>query len=1488
MRALATAAAGTLPDGLAKASDRLRQEINPYRGLGQFREEDAAFYFGRHEASVALSEAVKENRFVAVVGGTGGGKSSLVRAGLLPKLRDPHSGAVWHVLDMTPGEDPLEALAARLIGDLYPESTLAESEYDTELVAIKRRLKADDDDGKGALARIAGRILDKNKGIDRLLLFVDQFEELFTLVQKEQRERFLDELIHAVARSGLPFHVVLTLRGDQYHRITERADLAALFQSGQINIAPLARSEMEEAIEAPARGLGAVFEDGLAHRISEEIKGEAGALPLVSFLLEKLWVDRDPASGAITHAAYERLGGVRGAIASRADEIYASLEPEARELTRALLLRLVRPGQGSLDSKRPAPVGPITDDARRIVDRLADERLIFADDHQIEIAHEALIREWKTLSDWVDEAREDLAMRDRIEPDAARWHALLEEDPDSARQLLLPPGLKLQEAERLVADNPQLLEGFPLVLAYVEASIEAEAARLSAREQAAAEAERARRAREAERAAALERSRRQNRRLLWAASLIAALGGVATWFYFDSQNMAVEIARQNRELEESNQELTVARDAAQQERDRAQEAYAVALDATDTFMTALTDNFADSAAIPSHKVQAILASGEDFLDEMQNRVGDSEELAFVRARMMTRFADITSSNNLAETERQLAAAEEALAKAVSGGDEAILLEAQVHRLKSVVEFERQDYQKSYDFAVLAYNKVSVSDATTEYRVAQAEALTRQGRALWKLKRYTDGADASEKCLEALGEHKASEPDEVLLARANCLHILALVITGGDIGGEEASTIKGLALYKSEIDFLTLYTDRNPSSVDARYLAAAALNNVASLDHDQPHIYLSGLKRAETAARKGYAQAPWSTDINVMLGHILHWSGDTLSKLGRRHDAAISQLEAVDLRAKLFFDDPANVSHRKDYEDSLEKTRINFEVIGEKALSSEEKLALLRVTQEHIALLSDGSDVWSTNRYYADELVQVQFRKGEALKWLGQLEGARDTLLQLVSDQVPADDADEIGAMERYWINQAINQLPSCSRIRTSDLAPSKQQAICEDVIEQKESYLASENDWLMQRGLAADWANLAQMLVDYDGDTDRAIALVEKAAAQRNKQALEILESWYRQGVLLPQNLERADALRARLDTEYFGMKRFTVPMTWWNGVERHPTYFYITDVTDTHPDPVAQEIYRNETVLGLTIPDDVKESFNKLLVIANENSVSFAELATYALSTAQDEKNAEADSAGSLQTALINAIGAGRYDVAIELTKPYFLDPVKEEELASVLLELTSDKPWKAAGALAASNANFPNLLEQNWDALLKVGGARLAAAAADAFVQANDGDAGTQTVWRYRKGIAAMEAGNFEAAIWDLTTVASVYPNTAHVLKTLGYAMLLNDQELERATGYLRRAHALAPKDPSVLVSNGWALVKTGQLDDGMALLVKATELDPDLADAWAHLGEGHRRKGAPDAAAEALAKAKSLTQDEDLLAYIEVQLSQLRVFENAREEN
>ena len=363
---LARAARGLPPGDEAALAPDPRGAICPYRGLLPFREEDAAFFIGREAFMTTLIEKVRSSSLVAVVGASGSGKSSVVRAGLVPALRRGADNHVWEILTLTPGPTPLHALLAALSPppeDMSRAARLARIEGDVSLLR-ERGLTID------AFAR---DILSEQLGTDRLLLVVDQWEELYTQAKSiDDRQRFLDLILQATTDESVT--VVLTLRGDFYGRALEDRAFADRLQNAVVNLGPMRREELKRAITEPAAKVGLGFEDGLVDRILEEVGNEPGNLPLLEFLLTELWARRE--RGLLTHGAYAEIGGVKGAIATRAEAELERLTPEQREALRRVMIRLVTPGEGQADTRARAQI-PSGDAAAEAVVRLfADARLL--------------------------------------------------------------------------------------------------------------------------------------------------------------------------------------------------------------------------------------------------------------------------------------------------------------------------------------------------------------------------------------------------------------------------------------------------------------------------------------------------------------------------------------------------------------------------------------------------------------------------------------------------------------------------------------------------------------------------------------------------------------------------------------------------------------------------------------------------------------------------------------------------------------------------------------------------------------------------------------------------------------------------------------------------------------------------------------------------------------------------------------------------------
>jgi hypothetical protein len=375
--------------------------ICPYRGLRPFREEDAAFFFGRDAFVARVAGSVQRKPVTAVAGASGSGKSSAVFAGLLPHLR---ADAVqdWTVVTMRPGREPFHALAANI--DSRSRPLTREEDRLSQTRALGDAMQS----ASTPIHTALGSLVADNQ---RVLVFVDQWEELYTICDNtEVRTAFIDALLDA---AGDRVSVLFTVRGDYFDEVLEHRRLADQLQDGLVNIGPMTADELRSCIEGPAHKVGLSFEEGLVDTILADVAGEAGGLPLLEFVLTELW-ERRRGTWLVTQA-YAAIGGLRGAIADRAEDVLASFGPDSleRDLVKRVMLELVSVGAGG-ETRRRATRAEIGEDAWRVVPALADARLLVTShddatgDETAEVAHEALIRHWDRLRAWLDEDREFL------------------------------------------------------------------------------------------------------------------------------------------------------------------------------------------------------------------------------------------------------------------------------------------------------------------------------------------------------------------------------------------------------------------------------------------------------------------------------------------------------------------------------------------------------------------------------------------------------------------------------------------------------------------------------------------------------------------------------------------------------------------------------------------------------------------------------------------------------------------------------------------------------------------------------------------------------------------------------------------------------------------------------------------------------------------------------------------------------------------------
>ncbi|GAA3148516.1 hypothetical protein GCM10010449_79040 [Streptomyces rectiviolaceus] len=387
------------------AGDEEARADAPYRGLARFEPGDQALFFGRGPLTEALLRMVSEHRFTMVIGPSGSGKSSLLRAGLLPALRAgaPPPAPLSAIRILTPGPHPMKT--------------------------------------HGAALEVTGR---DDGGC--VLVVVDQFEELFTLCQDpSERARFVEKLLTALD-PGSRLRLVVGVRADFYGRFLTYGPLAAAVRDASLPVGPMTPAELRDAIVQPAAAQGLIVERALTARLIEEVGQEPGGLPLLSHVLLEIW--RRRRGRTLTLDSYTAVGGLHGAIAQTAEDAYRSLTPEQSVEARRVLLRLITPGHGSPDTRRPAPRDEFgsgdtaTDTATdAALEALARARLITLDDDTVELAHEALIGAWPRLRGWIEECREQLITHHKLTEATTAWEAL-DRDPGA-----LYRGTRLSVAE---------------------------------------------------------------------------------------------------------------------------------------------------------------------------------------------------------------------------------------------------------------------------------------------------------------------------------------------------------------------------------------------------------------------------------------------------------------------------------------------------------------------------------------------------------------------------------------------------------------------------------------------------------------------------------------------------------------------------------------------------------------------------------------------------------------------------------------------------------------------------------------------------------------------------------------------------------------------------------------------------------------------------------------------------------------------------------
>ncbi|CUS04351.2 putative WD-40 repeat protein [Candidatus Promineifilum breve] len=426
----------------------------PYKGLSYFNENDATIFFGRGKIIGELSNYLCDNNFLAVVGASGIGKTSLIRAGLIPALKKskdyslgspgidtPVGSANWMYLDITPTNNPIEHLAVALTSDLVT------------VTKTKKIIKELQNDPSNLQLFVLKYLRRNNRS--HLFLLVDQFEELFTVCKDEtQRRIFIANLLNNSMKPG-SMTVVINIRADFYAHCASYPLLRRALELHQKYIGPMTEDELREAIEQPAIFSGYAFDNGLTNLLLRDVGDEPGALPLLSHALLETWKRRE--GHHMTLHGYLATGGVQHAIANTAEYVFEAFDSEGQSFIRQIFLQLTELGEGTQDTRRSITVEEAMtgvekiESAQSILEDLVNARLLTMTSNRVDVAHEALIREWPRLRGWLDEDREGLLLHRQLSIAAHEW---IDNDRDDA---YLYQGTKLAKIEEWSVSHKQLV-----------------------------------------------------------------------------------------------------------------------------------------------------------------------------------------------------------------------------------------------------------------------------------------------------------------------------------------------------------------------------------------------------------------------------------------------------------------------------------------------------------------------------------------------------------------------------------------------------------------------------------------------------------------------------------------------------------------------------------------------------------------------------------------------------------------------------------------------------------------------------------------------------------------------------------------------------------------------------------------------------------------------------------------------------------------------
>ncbi|MCK9686104.1 tetratricopeptide repeat protein [Scleromatobacter humisilvae] len=1444
----------------------------PYPGLRAYERDETDLFFGREGCVNEMIDILSATHFLAVLGTSGSGKSSLVRTGLLDGLElglYRKAGSVWCVADCHPGGDAIRHLAVALLA-LRPGA--ADDAFALEsLCTFLRR-------GPRAIIEWVedGNLIEGQN----LLILVDQFEELFRYgdyAGREEAEAFVALLLESV-KAHPRIHVVITMRSEYLGACALIPGLAERINASLYLTRRMTREECREAIEGPAGVMGFDIEPGLVNRLLNELAAfapweadrassqlqrlarQADQLPLMQHTLSRLWQIAWRRAGGgrptLTLKDYEDIGQLQGAVEQHANEVTERLGDAAKAATPRIFRALVAGSTLADAVRRPMRFGDLcivtgADPAlvREVVNAFRARDCNFLrppeghpldDGTIVDVSHESLIRQWGSLSGWFETEVAGRSLWERLlfdQAEHAAGHAELLSGLD------LATALAWWEREQPTPAWADAHGGrYAEIQDFIRKSRDAEEQRTRA--------ERSR----------LERERRALKRRTAAYAVLAAIcvavAGNAYWEKLQLDRSNAKQAETYKTLHDVYDNLVSSKHQAQASNDQI-------IATADRFVVGMAKKLLVTPGIPRAQVSEQLEAGQLYLDGLEPQVENRRLLRLTRVRFMAVGARVMLDRGRFDEGLKLAQKAESLL--LSGGDSGKLNPDETLEQLEIGSLISEFYDvDALDDLGLARDKalqmVRIADALPAD--AAGRSLFEQARAHYDISRYVDRDDAAEgvpeasRCIELLRRPGVAKTPERSLYESRCHVVL------------------GYFDYK---------LGKKRQSVEETKLALDLLERIAPSDKTIPMLY--GESRAlanlgfSARENKDYALARSYFQHSEKLLDLSDQDIRERPKLraelvDRLDDIGMTYIDENDRRSALPW---YHTAHELAFSDDEWRSYAHLSDAAANALANQQ-IALnglawdtdpellgqiVEVERDHVALLGEMTAKqkagWCRDCEIVDkaDLARALF-KFDAVRKDDRYDEAVGYVKEVVAKAKavlahPADEQDAANARRAwYWAMQALpEEIPASKR-------PEEQLRRLRYSQRQSIDFLQTfPKAWLVADKLGRIDHSLAKVLAGLTRP-DEAIAAAESGARLFDQACVKQLADWYRTGSgPVERDLAKAKTYDTLLASRAWGRDSFSVTATArWNG-DNTPmrVTVYIENPRDDKDDFVARFFYEYEYIEGYRFAETTKSAIASIPKLASDSKMGYTELTNYAVS---DVSRLAYD----VHKSIVND--------KLDQAAGYVLGAWSKDKNTEAKPAVVADAISKLIGDDQASD--FSPQLASIASMVYASGNPRAARAVLDATLSMQK-DVKPETLallLRYR-GIVHDKLGELALAEADYAAALSIDPDNAELLNALAYTWVTEDKNLPIALAQLQRAARLAPDNAYIRDSLGWAEVLTGDTETGLATLQSAVASQPEEAEMQAHLGDAFRRLGRKEEARAALSRAEALSKDAGVTAYI-----------------